>query len=302
MLNKIKNIIINLPETIRLTINNKRIYKDITKNINQLTAINEDYKSYIDYISKEGKISVFNMDFEKAYLPSSISVQKDSSTNLPYVMYNQKKLYYQKAHTFKWVQNYHNGLLLEQDINSPHRYLDAYDNLQDYVIFDLGSAEGIFSLSVIEEAKHVYMFEADASWNQALGQTFMPWLDKVTLINKFVSNTTTNTSISLKEYINNLLDTEKISRNDSIFIKLDIEGYEKIVLEDIKELLSTFTNVQLAVCLYHNQEDEQIIVDMLNNDYKYYYQNGYMIFYYDKKISYPYFRRGVLRAQTLNKE
>jgi len=302
MLTKIKNIIINLPETIRLFVHNKYIVKDILNNKSKLIELNSDYQCYIDYILKNKAISVFNADFENSYSPEKIIIHKDVSTNLPYVLFKQKKLFYQKTHSFKWIQNYHSGLLLEQDTNSPHLYLSPEDKLADFVIFDLGSAEGIFSLNVVEDAKHVYMFEADASWNKSLAQTFMPWLDKVTIVNKLVSDTTTDNSISLKDYVANLLDTGKLSKTDKIFIKLDIEGYEKVVLEDIRNLLSQFSNVQMAICVYHNQEDEQSIIEILKNDYSYYFQNGYMLFYYDRNIKYPYFRHGVLRAQTINKE
>ncbi len=286
----------NLPETIRLIINNKTIYKAITSKKDKLATQNKAYKTYIDYISDAGKISVFNSEFEKQYDSNVINVQKDNSIGLPYVIYNQKKLYYKKSHNIKQIQHYHNGLLLEQDQHSPHCYLTNQDNLTNYIVFDLGAAEGIFSLSIVEQVKHIYMFEADSSWNSAVNQTFKPWKDKITLVNKFVSNKNTETSISFKDYLNHLLDTHQISADDSIFIKMDIEGFEKTVLEDIIDVLSIFSYSDLAICVYHNQEDESYIMNLLKNDYICNFQNGYMLFYYDKNITYPYFRHGVLRA------
>ncbi len=286
----------NLPETIRLIINNKTIYREILKNKEMLISQNKAYERYIDYIFKAKKISVFNSEFEEHYCPNAINVQKDNLNGFPYVMYNHKKLFYKRTHNIKQIQNYHNGLLLEQDENSPHRYLTSQDNLSDYIVFDLGAAEGIFSLNIVEQAKHIYMFEADSSWNAAINQTFEPWKNKITLVNKFVSNVTTKNSISFKEYISSLLDTCQISTDDKIFIKMDIEGFEKTVLEDIIDVLSVFSYSDLAICVYHNQEDESYIYNLLKDDYICNFQNGYILFYYDKNISNPYFRHGVLRA------
>lgn len=47
------------------------------------------------------------------------------------------------------------------------------------MIADIGSAEGNFSLSNIENVKKVYLFESDKEWIEALEATFRPWRDKV---------------------------------------------------------------------------------------------------------------------------
>ena len=43
------------------------------------------------------------------------------------------------------------------------------------------------SLEIIEEAKHVYLFEQDEQWLEAIRATFEPWQAKVTIVQKYVS-------------------------------------------------------------------------------------------------------------------
>ena len=60
-------------------------------------------------------------------------------------------------------------------------------------------------------------------------------------------------------------------------------------------------NVKLAVCTYHNSEDEDLILGILKEkNFSCEQSEGYMLFLYSK-LDYPYFRRGIVRAQKIDK-
>ena len=46
---------------------------------------------------------------------------------------------------------------------------------------DAGCAEGYTSLEVVEEVDHLYLFECDEAWIEALEATFALWREKVTI-------------------------------------------------------------------------------------------------------------------------
>ncbi len=84
---------------------------------------------------------------------------------------------------------------------------------------------------------------------------------------------------------------------------MDIEGFEIEVLKDILPLMNKFKNMKLAICVYHRADHEDIIRNMVPNDYDCRVRNGYMIFTYEKDLpgnrnpEFPYFRHGVMRIE-----
>ena len=84
------------------------------------------------------------------------------------------------------------------------------------------------------------------------------------------------------------------------FIKMDIEGSEVDVIEDLLPILGNFTDIKLAVCVYHRGSDEKRIRDILKDDYLCEERNGHMLFLWEdqSEIEYPFFRHGVLRINN----
>ena len=89
---------------------------------------------------------------------------------------------------------------MEQDLRSPHHYLDSIEEVKGKTFVDVGSAEGFTSLEVIEKASHIYLFEQDTLWIEALNATFEPWKDKVSIIPKYVSNNNSEQEITLDTF------------------------------------------------------------------------------------------------------
>ncbi|MCC9138228.1 FkbM family methyltransferase [Pontibacter silvestris] len=179
---------------------------------------------------------------------------------------------------------------MEQDKASPHKYLtDQFKVEKGEVVVDAGAAEGIFSLSVIEQVRKIYLFETDEEWIEALEATFAPWKEKVEIINKYVSNNNDHHNLSLDAFFK---DKESVN-----FIKADVEGAEADLLEGSKELLSKDSNLKVAITTYHKQNDETHLAKVLHSSgFKTENSTGFMLYIYDKDIKPPYFRRGLIRA------
>ncbi len=259
-------------------------YKGLTK-----TSINEEEEVALEYL-KNNKLCVFPYPFQHNYKRKDITVYKDDKLKLKYILFDGKRLYFKRKSSTRGIKRNYNFLLIEQDINSPHRYLtDGFDIGMNDILVDVGAAEGNLALSVIEKVKKVYLFETDANWIEALNATFSPWKDKVEIINKFVSNKNDATNISLDQFF-----SEKDVFN---FLKIDAEGAEAEILNGCDTVLSSHRQIKLALCCYHKPNDEKEFNDFLvKRDFSVFFSQGYMIFDEPKTFSPPYLRRGIIRA------
>lgn len=77
-------------------------------------------------------------------------------------------------------------------------------------------------------------------------------------------------------------------------MKLDIENMECDAIEGAKNLLKNNQQMKLAVCVYHSQDEETKVCDLLE-DYNKKVKPGYMTFIYDPSgIDEPFIRHGVI--------
>jgi hypothetical protein len=249
----------------------------------------EEIISVINFFENNG-FSVFPYDFIYTYFANKIKVFYDRTCNMKYVLHENKKMYFPVDWTEGKIKNYYNGLLTEQDADSPHRYeTNDYKVEAGDVIVDIGSAEGIWALTYVENAKKIYLFECQEHWIQALLKTFEPWKNKVEIIKKYVSNSTKGNEITLDDF----LQGKEID-----FIKADIEGAEIRFLEGAAKTISNTGNLRLLICTYHKQDDaEKIKGILIEHGFSVEYSKGYMIFIYDKDLKEPYIRRGLIRAR-----
>lgn len=269
---------------------------------------NPEIKDITMYIRKNG-ISMFNYNFINKYKKFHSKVVKDKIKGLFYVIHNGKRLYFSRnLNSTQKVCEYYRGLCIEQDIASPHCYLNNNFNVNyGDIVVDIGAAEGNFSLDVIDKVKQLYIFECDDLWIEALRATFEPYKHKVKIIKKYVSNINNKKNVTLDRFFKN--KEKKID-----FIKMDIEGEEPNALKGAINLLKSNNNVKLAVCVYHNLEDENKVRNIFKSinttkekvqrrrQNKYIIEtNGYVAFLYSKKkLKPPYLTRGVLRIQQSN--
>lgn len=224
-------------------------------------------------------------EYELSYKKVDVDVYFDEKSGYPYVIHNQKHLYF-IPETKKECIKYYKSLVIEQDKKSPHSYVNNYNLLTGKILLDVGSAEGIFALDVIEYVEHAYLFECEDVWIEALKQTFAPWKDKVTIIKKYVGIVTDDNNITIDSFL-------KENPMKSVFIKMDIEGAEQIALQGAAKTLKTQEKLDLAICTYHRKNDEKEILNILcNAGLKCEQTKGFLFMDFDM-------RRGVVRASRI---
>ncbi len=218
------------------------------------------------------------------YQNKDIQVLRDEQTGLPYVFHNGRKLFFRKTSSIETIQNDYRALLIEQDPRSAHRYVRSYDEVRNSVLLDIGSAEGIFSLDTIDGVDHVYLFECDDQWVAPLRATFAPWKDKVTIIQKYIAETTSESQVTIDDF---LRDTPV----RSLFLKMDIEGAEMRALQGAMETLRSTSVVQVAVTTYHRIGDPERIAELLSSlGFQYEFSEG--LIFWDRKFS-----KGIIRGK-----
>jgi len=247
------------------------------------TEINEA----LSYLSKND-LSVFPYEFFNKYKEKPITIKRDAS-GLPFVEHDGKKLFFKRSWTDKHIIHAYRFLLAEQDVNSPHCYLTNNYNIKpNSIVVDIGAAEGIFAINEMDNIKHLYLVETDKEWIEALNETFKPWKDKITIINKFISDKNDDKNMTLDFYF---------SKINIDFLKIDVDGAEEELLRGGEKVIEANVK-QLAICTYHKKNDNRDFTKLLaEKNYKMHNSNGYMLFYFDSEFTAPYFRRGLIRAE-----
>jgi hypothetical protein len=254
----------------------------------------DEVQEVINFV-KRFSIITFPYPFIYSYKISDVKVYRDEKLNLPYVLLNGRRLYYKRSWTESAIQENFNFLSIEQDPRSPHRYLtETFQVSTGDVVADIGAAEGNFGLSVIEKVSKLYIFETDSEWIEALEATFAPWREKVEIVNRYVSDVTTQDNITLDDFL------EK--RQCINFAKIDTEGAEARVLKGANKELQDNPSLKVAICTYHKQNDQyELAVTLKAAGFDVPYSNGYMFFLEDKQTP-PYLRRGLIRAAKGNRQ
>lgn len=266
-----------------------KIKKEILNHYSHNNPGRNLYAKEIEYLEKNDLAVIPHLKVQSHI--NHFKVYKDKANGLKYVIFENKKIYFKRGMKTIEIKSYFEELMKEQHIDSPHRYLSDNFNIENgSVVADVGVAEGIFSLSIIEHISHVYLFDPDPEWIEALEYTFLPWKSKVKIISKFVSDVTGPDSVSLDDFF-----SDGNLRID--FLKIDVDGAELKLLNGAKKILRTHNKLKIAICTYHNQGDERLFSEILqNNNFDYYSTEGHMLFYFDNNFEPPYFRKGLLRA------
>lgn len=202
--------------------------------------------------------SPYPYTWKKEYDNQIFEVYLDGQNGLPYIVHYGKNLYFRR-NMISSASEVYKSLLIEQDERSAHRYVRSYKDLQNKTLLDIGSAEAFFALEVIEYIDHAYLFECDEDWIEALEATFAPWKNKITIVRKYVSDVNDENNITLNEYF-------KDKPSNNLFLKMDIEGYERKALKGAEALLKNAKNISGSVCIYHLVDDEETIHNLLQQN------------------------------------
>lgn len=240
---------------------------------------------YYRYIKEHGYARhLYN--FRHEYNDLTIDVQKDEKRDLLFVVHHDKRLYFRRNITVAKIKRMYRELLIEQDIRSPHHYIDDIDEIKGKIFLDIGSAEGFSSLDAIEEIQKAYLFERDEQWIEALNATFEPWKEKVQIIRKYISDYNDNDHQTLDDFF-------KDKPKDDLFLKMDIEGEECKALSGSHILFKESNALHFAICTYHKKDDEAIISNFLDQfNCEYANQKGF----FNYKL-----RSVLLKSQRMNK-
>lgn len=257
----------------------------------------DKFKAEALYIQKNG-LTFF--PYRRVKEMPSIEGGIDESLQLPYVIHKGKRLFFPHSYNIDKCLKMYESYISEECLlggkfreKQPHQYLTKTFTIEEGdVLVDVGCAEALLSLDNIEKVSKVYLFESDPLWIPALNATFKDYMNKVVIINKYVSDQDTDTSITLKTALRN-------EHGKQLFIKMDIEGAEVDVLNGSRNFLSNTSNIKIVCSTYHKQHDEEEIPQILSElGYDYEFSDGYMLFYDDVNIQYPYFRHGLVRARN----
>lgn len=259
----------------------------------------KQYQKEIAYFRQINHISVF--PYPSKIGTTTVDAGYDEGCGLPFVLHNQKKVFFPASFTvddaiFKYQYLICDERFLgEDDKYAPHQYQSSSVHIENGdVLFDIGAAEGLFALDQIEKVSKAIIVESDSEWIGPLRQTFKPFKDKVVIIQKFISVSDTENTMSL----NTLLSMHD---SPSMFVKMDIEGNELPSITSAKELLKTKEGIKLSIASYHKQHDYEELKTFF--DYIGYHtesSNGYMfIQLYDMPTA-PFFRHGILRTKKLS--
>lgn len=232
-------------------------------------------------------------DWTKSYYDKIISIYFDNSCGLPYVIHEGKKLFFPKSYSKEKVEISYKQLLIEQDKRSPHRYFSDFVSTENIFAFiDVGCAEAIMALQIVEYVESIILLECSNEWGEALQMTFRQWKDKVKIINKFVGEKNTESFVTLDAVINSL---ENVN-NKRIVVKMDLEGNERAALKGASSILKQ-KNIDWLCAIYHLQDDEIELTKIFeNNGYNTEFSNNYILRYNSKKEKF-FLTKGIVRCK-----
>ena len=279
-----------VPGKIRVKLADERKRKKIISYYNLNPTSDQEINEALDFL-KNNALAVLPYPFHLPYFTKDIDVKYDELTKFPYVIHGAagNKLFFKKSWEKEHIIACYRTLLAEQDLNSAHRYLTSeYGIDKNSTVVDVGAAEGIFALDEMENISHLYLIETDPEWIEALLLTYKPWEDRITIIEKYVSNVDDEKNVKLDTYFKNIDQVD--------FIKVDVDGAEQDLIYGAEDILSNKVK-KIVICTYHKENDNRDFgIYFKKKNYQISNSNGYMLFHYID-FAPPFFRRGVLRAQ-----
>lgn len=173
-----------------------------------------------------------------------------------------------------------------------HYYQKEHTEIErgEYLL-DIGTAEGLFPLTVQDRCSHIYLIEPGKTFKRTLEKTFEPVKNKITLYNTAVGNIdgeimfsedSLDGKITGDEGIN--AETTPICKMDTLmkdkkvtYIKADIEGFEQEMLKGAVETIKN-NKPKIAITTYHDQNDPDEIIRLIKSyvpEYNHYVKGIY---------------------------
>lgn len=184
---------------------------------------------------------------------NSIEVNPIVSEDFIIIEHSGRRFHYpnnSQSSAYKAVRNFQN-VILEQSTGHPHRY--SYELVQpDWVVYDLGAAEGYQIDRYLTRCKKVIAFEPDPFFVRCLLKTFHEEVKdgRLVVINCGISDDihSGNFSPTLTALINNY----QLPFPD--YIKADIEGDEMQLLQGLGDVIKQHLLALIEITTYHKPE------------------------------------------------
>jgi len=236
--------------------------------------------------------------FPYRYLGEPLKVEVGiGDCGLPFAEHGGVRVFFPRNMPLEEVETLYRGYLEDEGLTghgrrtkSPHCYVTEHHRPEvGDIIVDIGCSEGFFSRSFVREAKRMYLFECEPKWDEPLKETFRDCPDKVVITRKFVGDKSSETEIRLEDVLCG-------SADDVYFLKLDVEGAERAILESSRDFLSS-NKIKMSCCAYHRQDDGRYLTRLLKGlGFRPQYSEGWMLPYGSR--TFPFFRRGVIYARN----
>ena len=263
----------------------------------------DEAKQYVDeleYLKNKRLFDMFPYCQVNTLETDCVTAKIDKRNNLPYVLHEGKKLFFPSYWSLKEVSEKYRYYIERENLvggkfasKAPHQYQsDQFKIESGDVLLDIGCAEGLIALDSIDDVKKVYLYEADPLWLPALRATFAPYKDKVVIINKWVGDRDDQTSVTLNSSVQEGAD-------EHYFVKMDIEGAEELVVRGNSDFFRG-KKIKAACCTYHKYEHYENLNNIFENwGYSISSSDGYMLCFMDGVFQWPYFRKGIIRANNI---
>ena len=206
--------------------------------------INNEIQEIMNYLEVHN-LEVFNYEFKKAYKDKEVKIDYDAKAKLFYVNHNEKKMYMKRSlDSERKVRDYYISLLVEQDESSPHCYGTYLKDEKYDILIDAGCAEGNFVLDNLDKTKKIVVIENDEEWLEALHYTLSVYGEKVTVINKYLSDYDNEENITLDQ----IFSQYHIGEKEKCLVKLDIEGAEEKAIIGGEEMIGRMEDITIISC------------------------------------------------------
>ena len=257
------------------------------------------YSDELNYLQSQDFLPMIPYK-QKKHLEFVPNAEYDNNKKLPFIVHKGKRLYFPATWSLESVKNQYQYYIERENLvgggytdKAPHQYQsDSLKISTGDILLDIGSAEGLLALDTIETTKRIFLFESDAMWIAPLEATFEPYKEKVSIINKYVSDSNSATTTTLSNAIQGFKD-------ETFFVKMDIEGAEEFVIKENSDFFKQ-NQIKLACCTYHKKDHYQSINAILEKwGYMTHPSDGYILCFMYNDFMPPFFRRGVIRATNI---
>lgn len=200
-------------------------------------------------------------------------------------------------HVLYWPKSFETGRLHQIicetfDPQDWHYYQKKHTEIADgEILLDVGTAEGLFPLTVAEKCRHIYLVEPSRIFSQALKKTFSGFPGKVTQFHVAVGNMDGEIPFDENSLDGKVADTANgnaytidIRKIDTLigdakitYLKADIEGFEAEMLKGAEQTIKK-NRPKIAITTYHTHNDPDEIISIVKGfvpEYKHYVKGIY---------------------------